>query len=106
MGGWVWIGLALAPQLGGGGVFGCHCGCCAGCCHGGGCCQNGLDGWDGKGCWYGCVLYRRGKRIGRKGCLSDLYLPLPLPLGVLSLLGFLETGWERISDIGKLNGVL
>ena len=63
----------------------------------GDCCQNGFDGWDGKGCWYGCVLYRRGKRIGRNGCLSDLYLPLPLPLGGLSLLAFLETGWERMS---------
>ena len=97
VGGGVWTGLALAPQCGGGGVFGCHCGCCVCCCHGGGCCQNGFDGWDGKGCWYGCVLYRRGKQIGRNGCLSDLYLPLPLPLGGLSLLAFLETGWERMS---------
>ena len=42
--------------------------------------------------------------MGRNGWRSDLYLPLPLPLGLLSFRG-LFCSWLG-QDVGKLNGVL
>ena len=38
-----------------------------------------------------------GVRMGRNGWRSDLYLPLPLPLGLLSFRGRLVAGWDKMS---------